>query len=67
MSTHNIIKLCFRREIRKILCGYPLLSVAMILWRYFSAIYDITLSQGSHCIFNPYPAEPGYNLPLQTV
>ena len=25
---HNI---CFRREIRKILCGYPLLSVAMIL------------------------------------
>ena len=28
MSTHNI---CFRREIRKILCGYPLLSVAMDL------------------------------------
>ena len=27
MSTHNI---CFRREIRKILCGYPLLSVALI-------------------------------------
>ena len=26
MSTHNI---CIRREIRKILCGYPLLSVAM--------------------------------------
>ena len=26
MSTHNI---CFCREIRKILCGYPLLSVAM--------------------------------------
>ena len=26
MSTHNI---CFRREIRKISCGYPLLSVAM--------------------------------------
>ena len=26
MSTHNI---CFRREIRKVLCGYPLLSVAM--------------------------------------
>ena len=26
MSTHNI---CFRREVRKILCGYPLLSVAM--------------------------------------
>ena len=26
MSTHNI---CFRLEIRKILCGYPLLSVVM--------------------------------------
>ena len=26
MSTHNI---CFREEIRKILCGYSLLSVAM--------------------------------------
>ena len=26
MSTHNI---CFCRERRKILCGYPLLSVAM--------------------------------------
>ena len=26
MSSHNI---CFRREIRKILCGCPLLSVAM--------------------------------------
>ena len=27
MSTHNI---CFRWEIRKLSCGYPLLSVAMI-------------------------------------
>ena len=27
MSTH---KICFHREIRKILCGYPLLSVAMV-------------------------------------
>ena len=27
MSTHNI---CIRREIRKILCAYPLLSVAML-------------------------------------
>ena len=26
MGTHNI---CFHGEIRKILCGYPLLSVAM--------------------------------------
>ena len=30
MSTHNI---CFHREIRKILRGYPLLSVAMIYTR----------------------------------
>ena len=28
MSTHNI---CFRGEIRKILCGYPLLFVAMMV------------------------------------
>ena len=28
MSTHNV---CFHGEIRKILCGYPLLSVAMNL------------------------------------
>ena len=28
MSTHNI---CIRREIGKILCGYPLLSVAMVI------------------------------------
>ena len=27
MSTHNI---CFRQEVRKIICGYPLLSVAML-------------------------------------
>ena len=26
MSIHNV---CFRREIKKILCGYPLLSVTM--------------------------------------
>ena len=30
MSTHNI---CFCGEIRKILCGYPLLSVAMLVLR----------------------------------
>ena len=34
MSTHNI---CFRREVTKIICGYPFLSVAMryrkhIIW-----------------------------------
>ena len=35
-STHNI---CFHAEIRKILCGYPLLSVAMVsryIFSYFS-------------------------------
>ena len=32
MSTHNI---CFHGEIRKILCGYPLLSVAMNHMLYF--------------------------------
>ena len=36
MSTHNI---CFRREIRKILYGYPLLSVAM---------------DGTGCVSGPY-------------
>ena len=30
VGTHNI---CISREIRKILCGYPLLSVGMV-WRY---------------------------------
>ena len=29
MSTHNI---CFCEEIRKILCEYPLLSVAIVIW-----------------------------------
>ena len=41
MSTHNI---CFRREKRKILCGYPLLSVAMFLQQqntdFFSLFHD---------------------------
>ena len=35
MSTHNI---CFRGEIRKILCGYPLLSVAM-----YKAVFSIII------------------------
>ena len=30
MCTHNI---CFCQEIRKILCGYPLLSVAMLSYK----------------------------------
>ena len=38
MSTHNI---CFRGEIRKILFGYPLLSVAMIRGKMFFAWYFI--------------------------
>ena len=49
MSTHNI---CFHGEIRKILCGYPLLSVARV--RVFSVCatsYDTgTKSEGhQHC------------------
>ena len=32
MSTRNI---CICQEIRKILCGYPLLSVAMGVWLVF--------------------------------
>ena len=35
MSTHNI---CICREIRKILCGYPLLSVAMFTYSYVNPI-----------------------------
>ena len=34
MSTHNI---CFCGEIRKILCGYPLLSGAMVILKNLSA------------------------------
>ena len=39
MSTHNI---CFPREIRKIICGYPLLSVAM--FKFLGPHYFLTLS-----------------------
>ena len=35
MSTHNI---CFRREIRKMLCGHPLLSVAMVVPLFSDAV-----------------------------
>ena len=40
MSTHNIR---FRGEIRKILCGYPLLSVAMknMLWYSLEALHQV--------------------------
>ena len=41
MSTHNI---CFRGEIRKILCGYPLLSVAMSLFYDMFNLSTMTVS-----------------------
>ena len=47
MSTHNIR---FHREIRKILCGYPLLSVAMstsiayYIWDFFCLTSALLLS-----------------------
>ena len=44
MSTHNI---CFRQEVRKIICGYPLLSVAM------EDAYAAS-DQGLHCLL-PIP------------
>ena len=40
MSTHNI---CFRGEIRKILCGYPLLSVAMRIYTVCQSVLDLQL------------------------
>ena len=47
MSTHNI---CFRGEIRKILTGYPLLSVAM----YIVDLYHFEAhSLGLHCLLRP--------------
>ena len=42
MSTHNI---CFRLEIRKIICGYPLLSVAMD-----EPPQNAASHQGLHCL-----------------
>ena len=49
MSTHNI---CFCREIRKILCGYPLLSVATILFRTSCEKTNIFLSLYRDNIFS---------------
>ena len=43
MSNHNI---CFRGEIRKILCGYPLLSVAM-----HDAILSEMLCLSTFCVY----------------
>ena len=47
MSTHNI---CFRQEIRKILYGYPLLSVAMLSHELFHHfwVYCLQSSQSIH-------------------
>ena len=42
MLTHNI---CFHGEIRKILCGYPLLSVAMIYGKMCRRIMTKCLSE----------------------
>ena len=58
MSTHNI---CFHGEIRKIICGYPLLSVAMYLYysgRYIRAngtypgqiLHSAATDQVLHCL-----------------
>ena len=51
MSTHNI---CIRREIRKILCGYPLLSVAMQYsvnkGKYGRNLYLKVLSASDSCV-----------------
>ena len=44
MSTHNI---CFCGEIRKLLCGYPLLSVAMHPQEHHTQALDVKLSQPS--------------------
>ena len=43
MSTHNI---CFHGEIRKLLCGYPLLSVAMFLVFHIKCPANISVGTG---------------------
>ena len=43
MSTHNV---CFHREIRKILCGYPLLHVSVAMY------FMINLHEIDHEIFS---------------
>ena len=42
MSTHNI---CYFREIRKILCGYSLLSVAMLIIMGVNGPFSTSLSR----------------------
>ena len=48
MSTHNI---CFRLEIRKILFGYLLLSVAMVTKVFELLKFDCTLYRTNICLF----------------
>ena len=48
MSTHNI---CISREIRKILCGYPLLSVAMIDIFLVSSLKHLDTQKHSTCLY----------------
>ena len=48
MSTYNI---CFRREIRKIICGYPLLSVAMYIVIIMSHILHSVVYLCVHCYY----------------
>ena len=63
MSTHNI---CFRREIRKILCGYPLLSVAMIRLMALVSCMDAQMYRSlpficqKHYIFIQFQAVSGF-------
>ena len=57
MSTHNIY---FRGEIRKILCGYPLLSVAMtacmrrLIWALVFYIYRVREDNFSQTATNAF-------------
>ena len=52
MSTHNI---CFSGELNKILCGYPLLSVAMdscLQCFLFQSIMSHHLRRAEHFVFD---------------
>ena len=44
MSTHDV---CFPGEIRKILCGYPLLSVAMPVFKVHTVWCIVAISMAS--------------------
>ena len=53
MNTHII---CFRGEIRKILCGYPLLSVAMKYESQHEKMYLLTCAPNK---YSNQPVQPG--------